>query len=122
MNETPRTDAMLKGMKNKSTRQLKAMAGVVCRQLENELAAMTQNYSNTRHQYDLRLEANDAAMKTCAALAEENARLKNEIQALECLDDEASHGASEIQRQLDELKASAAVSNAPHEPRGTETL
>ena len=46
------------------------------KQLEKELADMTMNYSNTRHQYDLRLEANDAAMKTCALLAAENEQLK----------------------------------------------
>ncbi len=82
------------------------------RQLERELAAMTENYTNTRAQHDKRGEANDAALKTCAALAEENQRLKNEIQTLEYLDDEAKQGAAEVTRQLDELKAAARPPNA----------
>ena len=108
MNETPRTDDMLKGMKNKSTRQLKAMAGAVCRQLENELAAMTENYSNTLHKYDQRIEANDAAMKTCAALADENQTLKQAIR--ETLDENLHLADGEV-CTLIKLKRAAAVSN-----------
>ena len=108
MNETPRTDDMLKGMKSKSTRQLKAMACAVCRQLEKELADMTINYSNTRHQYDLRLKANDAAMKTCAALATENETLRQAIR--ETLEENA-HLADGDVCTLIKLKRAAAVSN-----------
>ena len=100
---------MLKGMRNKSTRQLKAIAGAVCRQLEKELVAMTENYSNTRHQYDLRLEANDAAMKTCAALADENQTLKQAIR--ETLEENAHLADGEV-CTLIKLKRAAAGSNA----------
>ena len=67
---------MLKSMKGKDVRQLKAMAGAVARQLETELATMTEFYKNVRDQYDKRIEANEAAMKTCAALAAENEQLR----------------------------------------------
>lgn len=51
------------------------------RQLERELAAMTENYINTRNQLEKRIEANESAMKTCASLAAENDRLRGDLEA-----------------------------------------
>ena len=108
--ETPRTDAVNKQCRKEEGNDYwpwKMRDHAV--QLERELIEMTRRYIETENKLNQRIEANEAAMKTCASLAAENDRMRGDLEAAL----NSYHAANNERLTLNGITAETKHPNAP---------